>query len=205
MVRSSFARAAALSLFLLLLIVAADPAEARAKLRCASSGKTILANGRARVFAVDPHPRDEIRLAGNFRAYGCVYRGARVFGLGTADTGGGPESFKLAGRFVAFDVPICQHNDCSGRLHLVDLRSARTRKSAAFGQGALPATSVVVNASGAAAWIRPINGNYEVRELGSAGERLLDSGGDVGPHSLAASSGTVYWKRGGGVFSAALR
>lgn len=45
---------------------------------------------------------------------------------------------------------------------------------------------------------------FEVRKLDSSGEQLLDSGADIDPDSLAATRSSVYWQRGGSVFTAPL-
>jgi len=46
---------------------------------------------------------------------------------------------------------------------------------------------------------------YEVRAVDKTGSRLLASGGDIDPTSLALAGSTLYWTQGSLPFSAQLQ
>jgi hypothetical protein len=54
-------------------------------------------------------------------------------------------------------------------------------------------------------WTRTNNAVLEVRKLDKDGEKVLDSGADVDPTSLALSGLRVYWLKGGTPMTALLR
>lgn len=73
-----------------------------------------------------------------------------------------------------------------------------------------PAKSIVVKSDGAVAWIAQdaVEGStytsYQVHALDKTGSRVLASGPNIEPHSLALAGSTLYWTEGGKPMSAAL-
>jgi hypothetical protein len=74
-----------------------------------------------------------------------------------------------------------------------------------------PVVSLVVKSDGAVAWIveneipaRHVPAEYEVHAVDKTGSRLLASGAEIDPHSLALAGSTLYWTQGGKPMSAAL-
>lgn len=69
------------------------------------------------------------------------------------------------------------------------------------------ATEIVLKNNNAVAWIVQTNGEptiYEVHAVNKTGSRLLASGTDVDPSSLALAGSTLYWTQGGKPASAVL-
>lgn len=74
--------------------------------------------------------------------------------------------------------------------------------------GAGEATTIVVKRDGAVAWIvesKCLGGEYQVHALDEDGERVLASGRDIAPRSLALVGSTLYWTQGGKPYSATLK
>jgi hypothetical protein len=68
-------------------------------------------------------------------------------------------------------------------------------------------TAIVVKTDGSVAWIvktSAFEGGYQVHAADTTGSRLLASGPDIDPASLALGESTVYWTQGGKPFSATL-
>ena len=167
---------------------------------CTRSGTTVAANSRAEVV------RDG---RSDYTAYGCHRRPRRLTRIGRYDIfdATGPRSFRLSGRFVAWDYLACNKTvDCQARVGVADLRTGKKRGTNLTSFGALAATDREVTPTGAAAWIRAAGASttLEVRKFDAAGESLLDSGTDIEPDSLAVSGSTVYWTRAGQPKSAPL-
>jgi hypothetical protein len=76
-----------------------------------------------------------------------------------------------------------------------------------FSVGIGATAAIVVKSDGAVAWIvetRQEEGTYEVHAVDKAGSRLLASGADIDPSSLALAGSTLYWTQGGKPMSASL-
>jgi hypothetical protein len=74
--------------------------------------------------------------------------------------------------------------------------------------GAGPLVGSVVKPDGAVAWIDeapPTSGGYEVHAVDSTGSRILASGTDIAPASLALAGSTLYWTQGGEPASSVLQ
>ena len=71
-----------------------------------------------------------------------------------------------------------------------------------------PVIAIVVKSDGAVAWTvdtEESGGNsYHVHALDKNGQRVLASGADIDPHSLALAGSTLYWAQGGKPFSTTL-
>lgn len=87
-----------------------------------------------------------------------------------------------------------------------------TSTSPPGGEGNGEATAIVVKSDGAVAWIA-VNGwhpyvsgpnQYEVWAADQSGSRLLASGSDIGPSSLALAGSTLYWTQRGKAASTTL-
>ncbi len=184
--------------------------------------KVVIANAQAVVYQA-PFPREERK-----GIYACVY-GRRSYLLGSrasSGTGGafGVYSETLAGSVVAYED---EESFTEGRARFViavrDLRTGRVIREAPTAEAQTPgdvgkgsARSLVVKSDGAVAWIVETVGGptvggigpptmYEVRAVDKTGSRLLASGGDIDPLSLALAGSTLYWTQGGQPFSAQLQ
>jgi hypothetical protein len=70
-----------------------------------------------------------------------------------------------------------------------------------------PATAIVVKNDGAVAWIVSTpkeDGYYQVHAVDKMGSRVLATGPEIEPHSLALAGSTLYWTQGGKPMSATL-
>jgi hypothetical protein len=164
---------------------------------------------------------------------GCAYGRSRsyrlgIVGVGSARGGVSTEHITLAGAFVAYETGRVV-TEIESDLHVVvrNLRTGRTLTDVPTGvplqsrphyTGVGPVRAMVLNSSGTVAWIatddlrseglehetgREAN-YYDLYLLDRTGERLLASGTEVDPHSLALGGGTLYWTLGGKPFSAPL-
>ncbi len=144
--------------------------------------------------------------------------------------GSGTRLVTLAGAVVAYEGGTASaHYGTSWLVIVRDLRSGKvlqrlptgtaahpepprtedgiTRKNVGIG----PATAIVVKSDGAVAWIvqAPSEGSgaayeYQVHAVDKTGSRVLASGPEVEPHSLALAGSTLYWTAGGKPMSAIL-
>lgn len=149
----------------------------------------------------------------------CAY-GHRAYVLGSeftfsAGNGGGVQYETLAGPIVAYEesrltreggdaFTIVARNLSNGRvIHKVPTAEAPGPKIAGGGL----ATGLVVKNDGSVAWIVQTKGEpavYEVHAVDRTGSRLLASGGDIDPSSLALAGSMLYWTQGGRPASAVL-
>jgi hypothetical protein len=156
---------------------------------------------------------------------GCQLGAARSLLLGPAPSECGSsgcpphlEDLTLAGTLVAFQRSTTSESSEGGSgewLVIVrDLRSGRVLRSVPTGtstnpmvRGAGPTTAIAVKKDGAVAWIVEAShepNRYEVHAVDKSGSRLLASGADVDPSSLALAGSTLYWTQGGKAFSTGL-
>jgi hypothetical protein len=74
--------------------------------------------------------------------------------------------------------------------------------------GGGPVTTIVVKRDGAVAWIveaeAPPPGKWEVHAVETNGSRVLASGADVAPWSLALAGNNLYWTQDGRASAAPL-
>lgn len=189
--------------------------------------KVVVADAQAVVYQARL-PREEGR-----GIYACAY-GHRSYVLGSGlargpasgGTGGafGVDDETLAGNIVAYEEVESFTEGHTKRIIVVrDLRTGRVMHEAPTAEAQTPgdvgkgsARSLVVKSDGAVAWIvetvsGPTVGGigpptiYEVRAVDKTGSRLLASGGDIDPSSLALAGSTLYWTQGGQPFSAQLQ
>jgi hypothetical protein len=158
--------------------------------------------------------------------YGCVYGGKRTYGLGplpepdTSSGGGGVEGEILAGPMVAYEefsitssTPI-NSGRSSWLIVVRNLRTGKVLHRVPTGTSTSPgevgggfASGIVVKSDGAVAWIVAggvARGGNQVHVVDKSGSRIIASGTDVDPQSLALAGGTLYWTQGGKPFSASL-
>ncbi|HEY3760058.1 MAG TPA: hypothetical protein VGL37_09865 [Solirubrobacteraceae bacterium] len=69
-----------------------------------------------------------------------------------------------------------------------------------------PTTSILVKDDGAVAWIVETGfpTTYQVHAIDSNGSRVVASGSDIDPSSLALAANTIYWTAGSTAMSAPL-
>ncbi len=75
--------------------------------------------------------------------------------------------------------------------------------------GVGPTAAIVVSPSGFVAWIVRVvdeqgQHGYEVHTADAAGTRILATGTNIDPNSLALAGHILYWSQGGGAMSAPL-
>ena len=158
--------------------------------------------------------------------FGCAFKPGRVFELGESATEGscspsGCIHIKqevLTGTLVAYErfstdgegessFFIVVRNLQSGRtVHRVPTGTPIPANPQVSGNGF--ASDIAVKNDGAVAWINENEvgetTEYQVHVLDKIGNRLLASGTDIDPHSLALSGSTLYWMQGGKPFSTRL-
>ena len=184
--------------------VVPDGAQARGKLRCATSGQTLTANRFARVFEVDGHTRD---------TYVCVRKGRRVRKVASTAIDDldvrepyGASEFRLAGQFLAYGTYHCgrEHGSCDASVHVRNLRTWRHATFVRLPSGH-PLVELVLNGDGKVAWSEriadrpepPIQYHGAIVTADRSGRRVVDEHPDVDPTSLALTGDRLYWLRGG--------
>jgi hypothetical protein len=221
---------AAISVLALLVAVAwAGAARPQRKMlaKCVPGHSHLIAiDTRAQVYFA-PEPGE----AGAEAVYGCAYGRRRSYFIGKiADCGSsgcvGVEHEVLAGPLVAYEDFSIGGVGSMSASHLVvvrDLRSGRFLRKLPTGMsgssnpkiiGTSSTTAIVLRSDGAVAWIvEPACAGaaadgptcYEVHAVDRTGSRILASGTDIDPHSLALAGSTLYWTQGGKPFAATLK
>jgi hypothetical protein len=160
--------------------------------------------------------------------FGCAYGAKRLYALGgppgfSSQGGGELTHYTLAGVVLAYesfgltDFPGPGLPERQRHVVVTNLRTGRmlqrvpTGTSSPSSVGVGPVVTLVVKSDGAVAWIA---GNtkeadehatsYEVHAVDRTGNRLLASGAEIDPHSLALAGSTLYWTQGGKPASAVL-
>jgi hypothetical protein len=191
-------------------VLAAVPAGADARRHrrgpsCTPHGSTTIeASAAIRVFSLRNKRTDAVDF------YACRYKTRRRFLMGSAeDLGGSGDAIgivRIAGRFVAwvsqpFDDSERYNPDFTGfpsTVQAIDTRSGAKRSAPATtgNPSSSSVTSLVLHASGALAWLGADGAGNQVHRYDSSGDRVLDSGSDIQPDSLAAGPATLYWMKG---------
>jgi hypothetical protein len=203
--------------------------------------RLITANARAQVYeATEPHGFPEY-----LGAWGCVYGSSHPYFLGhishhsaSTEGTGGVEHETLAGPIVAYEEFSIEDGHAEWRVIVRDLRTGRVLHRVPTGVPLKPepkyvgvgnVVAIVVKSNGAVAWIADdyersatAHGTglpyFDVYAVDKMGTRLLASGTNIDPSSLALSTGatgingyptsvagnTVYWTQGGVAASAVL-
>jgi hypothetical protein len=158
------------------------------------------------------------------RIYGCAYghRGAYFLGVEPYrevtkymnEGYFGDLHIVLAGPLVAYEHYARGEGLNNSREEVVvrDLRTGTRLRDEPTGRAKIPGpepelefgigdtTAIVVKGDGSVAWIvetRDADGRYQVHAVDAVGSRLLASGADINPTSLALAENTLYWTQGG--------
>jgi hypothetical protein len=179
----------------------------------------LVADAQAQLYV---HPAVLVEPLRPEEIYGCTYGQGRSYEFGQVpECGGGQGGCAgvtheiLAGPMVAYELFAHQngiHSSSEWEVLVRDLRTGRllhreptgTRTTTPGDVGAGPTIAIVVKSDGAVAWTNDDERSYEVHAVDKTGSRLLASGSDVDPHSLALADSTLYWTQGGQPFSAPL-
>lgn len=164
--------------------------------------------------------------------YDCFYGNRRPYLLGftpplySAGGTGGVIHEVLAGPVTAYEeFKIGTYEKGEWRVIVRDLRNGRVLHNVPTGppsevgpekMGVGGITTIVVKKDGAAVWILDNYGRpsgpvpsdvqyYEVESVDKSGLRILASGTDIDPSSLALAGSVLYWVQGGQAFSALLQ
>jgi hypothetical protein len=177
----------------------------------------ITADHQAEIYAIRKNEEEVVY-------WGCVYGQARSVEVGITDecisNGGacdGTSRLTLVGTLVAREwsssFPAI---GTEWLIEVEDLRTGRVLYSVPTGTifppkpktvGHGPATAIVLKSDGAVAWIVDTvqqSDMYQVHAVDKSGSRLLASGSDIDPSSLALAGSTLYWTEGGKPYSATL-
>ncbi|HUB36633.1 MAG TPA: hypothetical protein VL972_07395 [Solirubrobacteraceae bacterium] len=188
----------------------------------------VAADAQAQVFVAPKTPR----LPEYPGFFGCVYGRGKSYLLGIPLEGGSPTGsggsamFTLGGPVVAFEESVSTNLEPESRYEneivVRNLRNGRYLHRLPTGTpmtppkngdvGVGPATDIVVKSDGAVAWIVDVGKGgvsrapavYEVHAVDRTGSRVLASGPEIGPSSLALAGSTLYWTQGGKPMSAVL-
>jgi hypothetical protein len=154
------------------------------------------------------------------RIHGCAY-GHKSFLLGqeveecSGVPCGGVRRDVLSGPFVAYEEGSGGEATNTYLVVVRNLRTGRIIRSLPTGTpvisrpswvGIGPTTEIVLKSDGAVAWIVETGSptEYQVHAVDQSGSRVLASGTDIDPSSLALAGSTLYWTQGGQPFSASL-
>jgi hypothetical protein len=120
------------------------------------------------------------------------------------DAGGGGRSFRMAGRYLAWDFILCDKEHCGGYVDLLDMASGKP--TAIYGPGLgyngniSPARGLVVTARGSIAWMRvpatAVGVSVYLRPAGGVAT-VVDAGPSVDDSSLGVAADRVYSVSGG--------
>jgi hypothetical protein len=165
------------------------------------------------------------------KIYGCVYGHWGAYFLGVEprhqvtkymnESYFGDLNLVLAGPIVAYERFSIGEDLGAVRLGVAvqDLRTGRTLRDEPTGKARIPGsepelefgightTAIVVKSDGSVAWIVKTSaseGRDQVHAVDTTGSRVLASGSDIDPTSLALAGSTLYWTQGGKPFSAPL-
>ncbi len=182
----------------------------------------LVADAQAQLYV---HPASIVEPFTPAEVYGCAYATKRSYDLGPApgECGGGGggcagvEHEVLAGPVVAYEEfgASNEHGTAEWVVVVRNLRTGRVLHREATGMPSAPSSenvgvgatvAIVVKSDGAVAWTNEDESrtSYQVHAVDESGSRLLASGGDIDPHSLALAGSTLYWTQGGQPYSAPL-
>ena len=206
----------AVALLMLLAAVNDASSEAKSALTCPQGRpQGLVADAQAQVYRGRGTITDHCEMPGSAKVFGRLrHRRAYVLGpapWGTPEGVGGVSDETLAGPIVAYEQyrnMFAPH--APSRLIMVrDLRTGRLLHSAptATPVGPVGVAAIVVKSDGAVAWIVD-NGTYteryQVHAIDENGGRLLASGSNIEPRSLALGGNELYWTEEGRPTSASL-
>jgi hypothetical protein len=155
-------------------------------------GATLKRNLHVRVFRK--------RIGEQSVVFACASGGKRAVRLGALDpeTPSGVDSFAIDGVMVGYHRYTCDHGGlCEMSVGVVNARTRKQVRTSSSAEGFV--RSLVVSATGSAAWIR-VSGlglGVFVTAMDPNGERNLDQGREIDPTSLALGGHHVYWLNAG--------
>jgi hypothetical protein len=208
---------------LALLLVAASPSAARTRLTTASpcppaKSHVLLADTQVVLYStvevVDMYHDKGVRI------HGCAY-GHKSFLLGqeveecSGVPCGGVRRDVLNGPLVAYEEGSGGEATNTYLVVVRNLRTGQIIRRLPTGTPAMPrpswvgigpTTAIVIKSDGAVAWIVETGypTEYQVHAVDKSGNRVLASGIDIDPSSLALAGSTLYWTQGDQPFSASL-
>jgi hypothetical protein len=148
-------------------------------------------------------------------SYACLFSENKRIELGRNWDDESIELPHLTAPYAGYESIECGVGSCFSVITVRDLRDGSVLRNAAVspapvpGQPA-PAESLVLKANGSVAWIvdrAAFMGSprsIDVVAEDTAGRRILDSGLDIDPQSLALTGSTLTWQKGGTTRSATL-
>jgi hypothetical protein len=194
----------------------------------------LAADGSAEVYTLGagpppapPRPGYPMTEESRRQVYGCVFGRRGAFKLGEVihregvgkymeEVEFGDSDEVLAGPVVAFEYRAT-HTSARGCFEVVveNLQTGRTLRREPSGLSPFPGEqcgagvvpSIVVKSDGAVAWIADAGdstGSLQVHVADAQGSRVVASGTDIDPSSLALAGSTLYWTQGGSPLSAVL-
>lgn len=206
----------------MLLVSAASPSTARVRhmtpMRCLPGHSHVTtADAQAQIYelpALFKYPE-------LLDVYGCTYEHKRSYMLGPTPYGsssgaGGVSHETLVGSIVAYDEvdnsPCCDHwwvlvRDLGDGHVLRRAPTGAPMRPEPLSVGIGPAVAIVVKRDSSVAWIVETDqeeGKYQFHAIDKSGSRVLASGPNIDPSSLALAGSTLYWTQGGQSFSASL-
>ena len=192
--------------------------------RCAPRhARIIVSNTQVQVYEGPDRNREGLPAI-----YGCARSRHRSYVLGepplfSSSGGGGMRDETLAGTMVAYEEitanELPEGEGTATYLVLVrNLQNGRWVHRAFTGvaresryKGVGPLTALVLKPDGSVAWIASVAGlsgyvpaEYEVHALDKSGSRLLASGTEIDPHSLALKGSALSWTEHEQLFSTTL-
>lgn len=187
--------------------------------RCAPRHtRIIISNAQVQVYEGPDRNREGLPAI-----YGCARSRHQSYVLGEMATfsssgGGGIDHETLAGAMVAYEQISGGPSGAAWLVYVRDLRNGRWVHRAFTGmaresryRGVGPLTALVLKSDGSVAWIAKVAGlsgyvppEYEVHALDKGGSRLLASGTEIDPHSLALKGSALSWTETGKLFSTIL-
>jgi hypothetical protein len=160
--------------------------------------------------------------------FGCAYREGKAHFLGILPSGGSPSGFAGTGLYTLAG-PIVANDEFSStsvgpeitryeyEVVVRNLRNGSVLHRLPTGTplglpengdvGIGKAKAIVVKTDGAVAWIVAVRSTaveYQVHAVDATGSRVLASGPEIDPSSLALAGSTLYWIQGGEPFSTPL-
>lgn len=165
---------------------------------CYRSGTTTLDAGKSvRVFYRGS-------IAAN-RKYACFLKTGRVSPLGRwdadLDAAGIANLVAVSGSFVAYHDLECdgRDGDCAqSEVRVLNARTGALKRSPRAGRGAAGIAGLVVRSNGHAAYLREYaDGSRQLHLMTGSSDRVVETGPDIEPFSLAFAGRILYWMRAG--------
>ena len=176
---------------------------------------TVAADSQAVLYEAPETPE----LAESLALYGCATKSGRSVELGhvpedVAHAEGGVRLVRLVGTMVAAELSdegywVVKVWNLSSRRMVHRVPTGRSTNPEPSYNGGGSVEALVLKPDGSVAWIFESVGaglpGHSVEAADANGVRLLATGTEIAPHSLALGGSTVYWTQGGKPYSAPLK